>query len=66
MTVITVTTVGYEEEVPLSRGGEIFTSVLLLSGLGVLLFLATEISRSVGQSSKASCVNSSAAYGDHA
>ena len=28
-------------------GGEIFTSVLLLSGLGVLLFLATEISRSV-------------------
>ena len=47
MTVITVTTVGYEEEVPLSRGGEIFTSILLLSGLGVLLFLATEISRSV-------------------
>ena len=36
MTVITVTTVGYEEQVPLSRGGEIFTSVLLLSGLGVL------------------------------
>ena len=47
MTVITVTTVGYEEEVPLSRGGEIFTSVLLLSGLGVLLFVATELSRSV-------------------
>lgn len=47
MTVITVTTVGYEEEVPLSRGGEIFTSILLLSGLGVLLFVATELSRSV-------------------
>ena len=47
MTVITVTTVGYEEEVPLSRGGEIFTSLLLLSGLGVLLFVATELSRSV-------------------
>ena len=47
MTVITVTTVGYEEEVPLSRGGEIFTSFLLLSGLGVLLFVATELSRLV-------------------
>lgn len=47
MTVITVTAVGYEEAVPLSRGGEIFTSVLLFSGLGVLLFVATELSRSV-------------------
>ena len=64
MTVITVTTVGYEEEVPLSRLGEIFTSVLLLTGLGVLLFSATEISRSVVEGE--SCVNSSAAYGDHA
>ena len=45
MTVITVTTVGYEQEVPLSRGGEIFTTVLLFGGLGVLLFVATEISR---------------------
>ena len=47
MTVITVTTVGYEEEVPLSRSGEIFTSFLLLSGLGVLLFVVTELSRAV-------------------
>ena len=47
MTVITITTVGYEEEVPLSRGGEIFTSLLLLAGLGILLLLLTEISRSV-------------------
>jgi len=47
MTVITVTTVGYEEEVPLSRGGEVFTSILLLSSLGLLLFLVTELSRSV-------------------
>ena len=36
MTVITITTVGYEEEVPLSRGGEIFTSLLILAGLGVV------------------------------
>ena len=47
MTVITVTTVGYEEEVPLSRGGEVFTTILLISGLGVLLFLVTELARSV-------------------
>ncbi len=45
MTVITVTTVGYEQEIPLSRGGEIFTSFLLFAGLGALLFVATEISR---------------------
>ena len=47
MTAITVTTVGFEEEVPLSHGGEVFTAVLLLAGLGVLLFMLTEISRSV-------------------
>ena len=47
MTVITITTVGYEEEVPLSRGGEVFTSFLILGGLGVLLFLLSEISRSI-------------------
>ena len=45
MTVITVTTVGYDQEIPLSKGGEVFTTVLLLAGLGVLLFVATEISR---------------------
>lgn len=45
MTVITVTTVGYEQEIPLSLGGEIFTTVLLFAGLGALLFVATEISR---------------------
>ena len=33
MTVITITTVGYEEEVPLSRGGEVFTALLILAGL---------------------------------
>ena len=47
MTVITITTVGYEEEVSLSREGEIFTSFLILAGLGMLLFLLTELSRSV-------------------
>ena len=47
MTVITVTTVGYEQEVPLSRGGEVFTSILLLAGLGVMFFVLTEVSRGV-------------------
>ena len=47
MTVITLTTVGYEEVFPLSRTGELFTVGLLLVGLGILLFLVTEIGRTV-------------------
>jgi voltage-gated potassium channel len=35
------------EVFPLSRAGQVFTVVLLLSGLGVLLLVATEIGRSV-------------------
>lgn len=45
MTVITLTTVGYGEVFPLSRGGEVFTAVLLLTGLGMFLLLATDIAR---------------------
>ena len=37
MTVITVTTVGYREIHPMSRVGEVFTSVLLLVGVGTAL-----------------------------
>jgi voltage-gated potassium channel len=47
MTAITLTTVGYREVFPLSRAGEAFTVVLLLAGLGILLFVATEVGRSV-------------------
>ena len=47
MTVITLTTVGYGEEFPLSRWGEAFTALLLLSGVGVFLFVMTEIGRTV-------------------
>lgn len=47
MTVITLTTVGYEEVFPLSRAGEVFTVALILVGLGILLFLVTEIGRFV-------------------
>lgn len=47
MTVITVTTVGFSEEIALSETGEAFTVVLLFTGFGVLLFLVTETSRAV-------------------
>lgn len=47
MTVITVTTVGYKEVHDLSRAGEAFTVILLLGGVGTVLytftFLATAI-----------------------
>lgn len=47
MTVITLTTVGYEEVFPLSRAGQVFTIVLLLAGLGMFLLLATDVARTV-------------------
>lgn len=47
MTVITLTTVGYGEVFPLSRAGEVFTVLLLASGLGLFLLVATEVGRSV-------------------
>ena len=41
MTAITVTTVGYREVHPMSRGGEVFTVVLLLSGVGTAFYAVT-------------------------
>jgi voltage-gated potassium channel len=41
MTVITVTTVGYREVHDLSRGGQVFTVVLLLGGVGAGLYTFT-------------------------
>lgn len=38
MTVITVSTVGFEEVKPLSVGGRFFTMVLVLTGVGVLFY----------------------------
>ena len=49
MTVITLTTVGFGEVFPLSPIGQVFTAVLLLTGLGVFLFTLTEIGRTVLQ-----------------
>lgn len=43
MTVITVTTVGFEEVRPLSDGGRIFTSVLVLLGVGVAFYILTVV-----------------------
>jgi voltage-gated potassium channel len=41
MTVITVTTVGYREIHPMSRAGEVFTSLLLLVGVGTAFYTFT-------------------------
>lgn len=41
MTVITVTTVGYREVHPMSRSGELFTSLLLLVGVGTAFYTFT-------------------------
>src|SRR5262249_22516748 len=47
MTVITLTTVGYEEVHPLSTTGRGFTILLLLGGVFTFFFTATEIVRAV-------------------
>lgn len=47
MTVITLTTVGYGETHPLSAKGRAFTIVLLLGGVFLLLYTATEVIRAV-------------------
>lgn len=47
MTVITLTTVGYGEVFSLSTAGQVFTVVLLVGGLGIFLYLATDLGRSL-------------------
>jgi len=47
MTVITITTVGFREVFPLSMPGQMLTVLLLVSGLGIFFFLASEIGRAV-------------------
>ena len=41
MTVITFTTVGYEEVHPLSTTGRVFTMFLMVAGVGVMLYILT-------------------------
>ena len=43
MTIISVTTVGYREVQPMSRAGEAFTIVLLVGGVGTMLYSFTLI-----------------------
>jgi voltage-gated potassium channel len=50
MTVITVTTVGYREVHPLSRAGEVFTTVLLIGGVGTAIYAFTLVAASVVES----------------
>jgi voltage-gated potassium channel len=38
MTLITITTIGYSEVHPLTDAGRLFTSSLILGGLGVMLW----------------------------
>ncbi len=47
MTVITVTTIGFEEIFPLSPAGRVFTIFLAFAGVGVILLLASEFARVV-------------------
>lgn len=41
MTVVTISTVGYEEVQPLSDGGRVFSIVLIIGGVGVMFYGAT-------------------------
>jgi voltage-gated potassium channel len=45
MTVITLTTVGYREVVPLAPAGQYFTMALLVGGLGIVFYSATLVAR---------------------
>jgi voltage-gated potassium channel len=47
MTVITVTTVGYREVHDLSRGGQVFTVALIVSGVGTVLYAATLVAATI-------------------
>lgn len=47
MTMITISTVGYGEAVHLSPAGRYFTMVLILSGVGLVMFIFGEITRAI-------------------
>ncbi len=50
MTVITTTTVGFGEVRPLSEAGKIFTSLLILSSLGVVTYFLSQLTQNLFQS----------------
>ena len=43
MTILTFTTVGYEEVRPLSPTGRIFTMFVMVAGVGVMLYILTSV-----------------------
>lgn len=47
MAVITITTVGYGEIIPLSPTGRVFTIFLILAGVGFVLYLVGEVTESM-------------------
>ncbi len=47
MTVITLTTVGYGDMVPVQTAGKVFTMFLILGGVGYVMFMYTKISETV-------------------
>lgn len=47
MTVITITTVGFSEAIPLHPVGKIFTMVLIIIGAGFMLYLFSEITEAM-------------------
>lgn len=47
MTVITVTTVGFQEVQPLSDGGQVFTIFVVLFGVGVAFYILTTVVQTV-------------------
>lgn len=47
MTMITITTVGYGEVFPLSQEGKLFTIILLMLGVGLVMFFLSKITEAV-------------------
>ncbi len=47
MTVITISTVGFTEVMPLGTGGRIFTIILILVGVGFVLYLFSRITEAI-------------------
>ena len=47
MTVITITTVGYREEVQLSPAGKFFTMILIFFGVGFVLFVFGKVTETI-------------------
>ena len=43
MTTITLSTIGYREVVPLTPAGKVFTIALIVGGLGVVLYAASQV-----------------------